>query len=62
MSNFSKEDAKGCGQVILIMIGLIFISMIGYAILNGIDRLLSSVPWFLWPIILILGIWAIQKK
>ena len=59
MSNFSKEDAKGCGQVILIMIGLIFISMIGYAILNGIDRLLNLIPW---PIILVLGIWAIQKK
>ena len=59
---FSSENAKGCFQVILIMIGLLFISIMFYAILNGIEKVINLIPWYLWILIIILFIWVYNKR
>jgi len=59
-TEWTKNESKGCFQVLLIMAGMIFGGMIFYAILDGIDNLFNLIPWFIWPIIIILGIYFIS--
>ena len=58
---FNKEDSKGCFQFILISIAIFFGGVIFYAIIDGIQAIFDIIPWYLWIIIIVIGIYSIAK-
>ncbi|MGM0934955.1 MAG: hypothetical protein ACQEWD_16090 [Bacteroidota bacterium] len=56
-----KEEAKGCFQFILFAIGIFILGVIFYAIIDGIQMVFDLIPWYLWILIIVVGIWSITK-